>query len=353
MTGASSVPPASCGGARVSVWMLAACTLLFPAFALAAYTDAVLLTNGDRLKGEVKGLRQGQLEFKTDSMSTVYVKWNRVAELTAPGTFQVETADGARYDGSLEAAGRGKLGVNIGLTVVALAFGDVVRITPLKRRFWSRIDGSVDLGASYTQSSGVGQGSLSVDIRTRRRTYEVSAAFDTTITVQPDQPVSSRTALSGSYLWLLRNRWFVPGIAILERNTDLGIALRSSIGGGIGRYFLQSNRSLWGASAGVLGNQERPVEGEPSENLEAFLTTGYSFFTYDRPKTTIEASFTLFPSLNVEGRFRTDLKTTVKRELLKDFTVWFTYYDTYDNKPPGGSSSTHDFGVTVSIGWVF
>ena len=64
-------------------------------------------------------------------------------------------------------------------------------------------------------------------------------------------------------------------------------------------------------------------------------------------------SFTVFPSLNVAGRFRTDFDLTLRRELLKDFTVGLTYYDTYDNRPPGGGSPAHDFGGTVTVGWIF
>jgi hypothetical protein len=61
----------------------------------------------------------------------------------------------------------------------------------------------------------------------------------------------------------------------------------------------------------------------------------------------------VYPSLNVEGRFRTDFSGSLKRELLKDFTVGFTYYDTYDNKPSGGGAPAHDYGGTVTVGWIF
>ncbi len=64
---------------------LVVCLSLASARADAAYTDTVVLKNGDRIRGEVKSLQQGKLEFKTDTMSTVYIKWDRVAEITAPG----------------------------------------------------------------------------------------------------------------------------------------------------------------------------------------------------------------------------------------------------------------------------
>jgi len=335
------------------VFPLVVCLSLAAAGADAAYTDTIVLKNGDRIRGEVKSLQQGQLKFKTDGMSTVYVKWDRVAEVTAPGTFEVETTDGTRFLGSLSSPERGTLGVDIGLRVVKVNLVDVVRITQLKSRFWDRIDGAVDLGASYAESSGIGQGSLSVDVGVRRPSFQVQTNFDTTITVQPDEPVSSRTNLGGGYMRLLRDRWFVPVMGKFERNTDIGLELRASGAGGFGRYFVQTNRSQFGGAGGLVVTREIPVDGETSSNIEAFGGASYSYFTHDTPKTTVEASFTVFPSLNDRGRFRTDLDVSVKRELWKDFSVGFSYYDTYDNKPPGGGGPAHDFGGTVTLGWTF
>ena len=88
----------------------------------------------------------------------------------------------------------------------------------------------------------------------RRPTFEVQTSFDTTITVQPDEPVSSRTNLAGTYVRLLRNRWFVPVGAKFERNTDIGLELRASGTGGFGRYFVQTNRSQFGAAGRAGGD---------------------------------------------------------------------------------------------------
>jgi hypothetical protein len=194
---------------------------------------------------------------------------------------------------------------------------------------------------------------VNVSVGTRRPAFELRTDFSTTVTVQPDQPDQSRTVGSVSYLKMMRNRWFVPGTGRLERNTDLGLDLRSSVGGGIGRYFVQTNRSVLGAAAGLVLNRENPVEGDSTTNVEAFAATTYEFFTYDTPKTDIDTRFVLYPSLNVSGRYRTEFNLTLSREIVKDFTVGATAYDSYDNKPPAGSSSTHDFGFSLNIGWTF
>ena len=145
----------------------------------------------------------------------------------------------------------------------------------------------------------------------------------------------------------------MPGTGKLERNTDLGLDLRSSVGGGIGRYFVQTNRLLLSAAGGLVLNRENPVDGESTTNVEAFVATTYEFFTYDTPKTDIDMRFVLYPSLNVSGRYRTEFSLTLSREIVRDFTAGVTAYDSYDSKPPAGSSSTHDFGISLNIGWTF
>jgi hypothetical protein len=335
------------------VALLAASMLAAARPAAAADTDIVVLRNGDRMHGEIKDMQYGRLKFSTTTMSTVYVEWDKVAGLVSPRFFEFELTDGSRYYGSLEPADAGTLGVAFEGQVTSLDVARVVRIRLIKSSFWDRIDGSISLGASYTKSSEIGQGSLNVSVGTRRPAFELETDFSTTITVQPDQPDQSRTVASVSYLKLMRNRWFVPGTGKLESNTDLGLDLRSSAGGGIGRYFVQTNRSVLGAAAGLVLNRENPVDGDSTTNVEAFFGTTYEFFTYDTPKTNIDVAFVLYPSLSVGGRYRTDFSLTLSREIVKDFTVGATAYDSYDNKPPAGSSSTHDFGISLNIGWTF
>ena len=333
--------------------LLAVCLLAAGRPAQAADTDLVVLKNGDRMHGEIKGMQYGRLQFSTTTMSTVYVEWDKVAGLVSPSYFELELMDGSRYYGSLEPADAGILGLAFEGQITPLDVSRVVRIRLIKSSFWDRLDGSISLGASYTRSSEIGQGSLTVSVGTRRPSFEIKTDFSTTITVQPDQPNQSRTVGSVSYLKLLRDRWFVPGTGRLERNTDLGLDLRSSVGSGIGRYFVQTNRSVLGAAAGLVLNRENPVDGDNTTNVEASLGASYEFFTYDTPKTDIDMRFALYPSLNVGGRYRTDFSLTLSREVVKDFTFGVTAYDSYDNKPPAGSSSTHDFGISLNIGWTF
>jgi len=286
-------------------------------------------------------------------MGTVYIEWDKVAAVTSPSLFNVELTDGTRRVGSLGPGQAGFIRIALGDLAIEYDIMRVVQIRRLREHFLSRLDGNITLGASYTQSSGVGQGSVSVDVRTRRERFEANTSFDTTVTVQADQPDSSRTALSLGYSRYLKNRWFVPATGKFERNTDLGLNLRSSVGTGIGRYLVQTNRALMGAAAGVVVTQEIPVSGDTTTDIEASLGLSISYFTYDTPKTSFTLNVAAFPSLNVGGRVRVELDTSLNREIVSDFTVGFTVYNSYDSKPPTEGAKKNDIGVTLNVGWVF
>ena len=79
---------------------------LYAASSLAApKTDVVVLLNGDRITGEIKGLEHNQLRFSTNHMGTVYVEWDKIARIESQQFLLLERSDGTRYYGQLVASG--------------------------------------------------------------------------------------------------------------------------------------------------------------------------------------------------------------------------------------------------------
>ena len=83
------------------LWRLAGVLSLLWSCALhaAPKTDVVILVNGDRFTGEVKGLEKGILKYSTDFVGTISVEWNHVAQLQSAQLFEVELFDGAKLYG--------------------------------------------------------------------------------------------------------------------------------------------------------------------------------------------------------------------------------------------------------------
>src|SRR5687768_18599068 len=57
--------------------------------------DVVVLKNGDRLTGEIKGLQRGELRIKADYMAeAVRLDWTRVERIESKSTFLIWLVDG-------------------------------------------------------------------------------------------------------------------------------------------------------------------------------------------------------------------------------------------------------------------
>lgn len=340
------------GGLRLPLLLLGLITAMAsPAWA--QKTDVVTLVNGDRLTCEVKLLDQGQLQVSTDDLGTVNIEWDNVAAVKAARTFRVETATGLRLLGQLATSRAGSLDVVAETGTISLDLNSVVYITPIASGFWSKLDGSLDLGASYTQSSGVAQYNFNTSVTYRRANLQVTASGSSYFTYQENAEDSSRHAaqLFISRLLKTRSLWLVQGG--FERNRDLGYDLRSTASAGLGQYLVRSNRAIFGVGGGLSVNQELPVDGDAVENLEAMLSVRQSYFTYDYPKTTMSLATDFYPSLSQWGRVRVELNSSIKREVIHDFTVGFTVYDSYDNRPPTAEARKNDVGLTLTIGWTF
>ena len=175
-----------------------------------------------------------------------------------------------------------------------------------------------------------------------------------TATEQDDEEGrDDRGTLEASYLRYPWREWFVVSAGRFETNESLGLVLRSQIGVTTGPRLVNSNRGQLAIGAGLAVNDERGIDVEPVRNLEAILLFRASFFTYDRPKTNIDANLQYYPSLSNRGRQRAQLDAYVKRELWKDLFVALTVYDTFDSRPPNPAADRNDVGVVVSIGWTY
>jgi len=319
-----------------------------------ARTDVVTLLNGDRLTGEVVELTRGRLEFKTDDAGTLEIEWDKIAGLEARRQFEVETSDGRRLLGSLGPAVDRALQVVAADGIVSLQMIEVTRITPIGASFWAKLDGSVDAGFTYTQSSGVAQVTLNTGTVYRRPEFLFRFTASGTLTQRSDGTGhDDRGALEFSYVRYRGRRLFVSGSARLESNESLGLLLRSQAGGVVGVRPVDTNRAQFELGGGLVVNDERGVDTDPTQNLEAVLGVRTSYFTYDRPRTQFDGSVQYFPSLTSWGRQRLQVDSDVKHELWKDFFVALNLFYTLDSAPPNPEAAHIDVGVVASLGWSF
>jgi hypothetical protein len=317
-------------------------------------TDVVTLANGDRITGEVVRLERGRLEFKTDDAGTLYLEWDKLVSVVAARLVEVLTTDGSRFLGTLERAADREIAVATPAGPQTLPMSDVTLITPIGGGFWRQLDGSIDAGFNYTQSSGVAQLNVNSSTVYRKPAFSGRLSASLTLTQTDDEEGrDDRGAIEASYLRYPWQRWFITAAARFETNESLGLTLRSQIAGAAGPRLINSNRSQMTLGAGLAFNDERGVDVEPTQNVEALFVFRWSFYTYDRPKTNLDVSTQYFPSLSNFGRQRIQFDAAVKREIWKDLFLSLNGYNTFDSRPPNPEANTNDVGVVISIGWSY
>lgn len=333
-----------------------ALVLLMCAPAYAQKTDVITLANGDRITGEITNMSRGRLELKTDDVGTINIEWDNIVHISSPRLFEVETTDGLRRLGTITMAGERTIAIKDvdGLTTVRIP--EITRVTPIGASFWSRLEGSLDAGFSFTRSSDIAQVNLNGDVQFRRPESVVRLSGSATITAQGDDEDSGqddRGATELSYSRYRGRHWFVLGATRFETNESLGLVLRSQAGGAIGRRLKNTNKSQMEVAGGVAGNDEQGVDTESTRNFEGMLLFHSSFYSYDGPKTQVDLTVQYYPSLSNWGRQRIQLDTSLRRDIWKDLNAAFNFFFTFDSEPPNPDAARSDLGLTFSLGWTF
>jgi uncharacterized protein DUF481 len=324
---------------------------------VAEKTDIVTLENGDRLTGEIIALRNGLLEFSTDTMGTVQIEWDGVAGLESRFVHEVDLESGARYFGSLPAAAEsGRVAVRAGAgQVESLPVAETIRISPIDTTgsITKLFDGYVDFGFSYSEATSVNQ--LSVGAGVSRRGFDRLSSLDFSL-VESDAPETesaSTSSLTGEIRNFLGNRQFWSGFGRLETNDSLGLDLRTLVGAGVGQYFVQSNRRVFAGMIGLAGTKENFSDGEEEESVEGFLGVQYDGFRFHSPEWSLSASLGVFPSLTIDGRIRTATSLRFRYEILTDLFAQLSLTHSYDSKPQADGAEKVDYTLTTSLGYKF
>jgi hypothetical protein len=339
---------------RLPVTLLGA-LLLASSSVFAERTAEVVLYNGNTITGEVKSLQQGKLKFKTDKAGTIYIEWEFVNSVSSTNFFEVEDQLGVHYYGMLAPGPEAKKLTVIGPTeTVILDMDRVITIMPIKQTFWGRVDGSLNVGASFTSADSILQYSIESDATYRVRKFSAKVALSLIETRQDARDTTFKDSLDFTYTRYRKNRYFGSGFVSFDRSSELGIDFRTELGGAFGRSFIQSARTRLAGAMGLMVSRETPIGEEPSSTSYSALIRGqYHFFLYNYPKTDILVDLGVIPSISEWPRVRLEFNAALMREIVTDFTVNFSVYDSYDSDPPGDAIANHDFGVILSIGWTF
>jgi hypothetical protein len=316
--------------------------------------DVVILKNGDRITCEIKHLARGMLTVNTDSMSNVQIKWQDVERITSNLIFTLQDTRGQRYVGSLQAAADVRH-VNIAGSRPAsnLELLSIVEIQKLEASRWKRFSGAADLGYSYSKASNRTQFNFSGDVAYHTEHYSGQANYSSTIGTSKGENDANRNVLTFVGSRYFSRKWLAFAQASYDHNLELQLDRRISFLGGPGYRIAQSNRSLVTAIGAAAFTQESYLGQDTTKNAEGFFGINAQFFKLYSPKFDIVNQFLFLPNFTTWGRLRTEFNTKLRIEVFRDFFVTFTFYDSYDSRPPSETATKNDYGFTTGISWSF
>lgn len=315
-------------------------------------TDVIELLNGDRITCEIQKLERGKLTVKTDGLGTISIEWNDVARITSPSYFVIELDSGLRHFGTLVAGDPRMVNVATSAGVDKLGLGAVVRVYPMGRSFWRRLDGSISAGFNFTQANVETQWTFASKLTYRGPKWVSTITGDSLLTDREDADRQTRNNVSLFTQRLLGPRWAAVGFSQFQQNEELSLNLRAVFGGGALRAVVQTNQTLLNLMGGVAYTTEQYAGADDVSVLEAVAGADWDWFTYDGRSTNMGVTALSFYALTGDARFRLELNTSFKSDIISDLYWSINMFESFNSLPPAGQKK-NDFGVSAAIGWSF
>jgi len=325
-------------------------------------TDVIVMNNGDRLTGEIKGLDSGVLYVSFDYiLGTSSVNWSKVNHLESKQEFIVKTEDGSVYTGTLKTAessgGSRPLRIEISETPEKSEVVEqrrIVVVDQIADKFWQRFNGAINSGISYTKGNQSTQYNLNSSVQYPRERWSAGANYSSTLAANSGLTASTRNALNLDGLRLLRkNNWYYTGLAGFRQSSEQEIDLQTNLGGAIGRYLKNTNHAKISVTGGLGWQNTKYTQSlaqQGSQNVAgAIIGAQVNFFSFNKNNLSVTA--TAFPALSNPGRVYFDTNVTYFIKF-GNLTWNFSFYGNWDNQPPPNFAGS-DYGTSSGLGWTF
>lgn len=321
-------------------------TVLFWTSLHAQKTDKVFLSNGNVITCEIVELIEGKLDCKTDDLGRLNIKWDAVDSLWSDKEFEIHLRNGTIVFTTFDSTF---------YNYSDYTFDQMIDFIQIKKKFWKKIDGNIDLGFSYAKSSGILQ--LNIDSKVTYNFYrgELDLKYETIFTIDRSENRTDRKDLKLNYLYLLDKKNYISAIGGFDQNSQLGIQRRLSLGAGFGKNVIYGPKTRLLGTIGLVANNELSTEANTptTNNLEISGLLRFRKFSYRHPELDIDSSLKLFASVNEWGRLRGDFNVSARIEVINDFYIKLTLYYSFDSRPADVAASQNDWGTTLMLSYTF
>lgn len=329
--------------------LLAAASLGFSS----AHAATVTLKNGDQVTGELKQMSGDVLTFKSTVFGEVKIPWKDVEKLDAVEPVRVEMKDGTTVKGK----------VALDNDAVTIDQGALGQSQPLARKQIAAlnppiIDQSVQYSGHLNLGGAMNRGNSDEDqlnfngefiARTPEDRYTVSGEINEA--KSNGVKTTSNRRLLMQYDNFLDKKNYVYARARAENDEMADLNLRTSLGGGYGRQFLEDDITKLSGEVG-LNYVNEDYEISPDRSFPT-MSVGYK---YDRKY--FDKKLVFFNSVTLDTNLE-DTEDMLARgrigfrvPLTKNLNVSTQLNVDYDNQPAEGAKKT-DTALVFSVGYGF
>jgi len=331
--------------------------LCLMAFTGSAQMDSIVLETEEVLIGEIKGMDKGELTLKTHfSAKDFRVKWGKVRQVFSQNQFLVTLTDGTLFNGKLESLNEKEIRLYAPRAELLVLRNRVVHLQKFQPVLKERIDASISFGTVLSKAENQLQFSLRSYLGYTGEKWSVGSNFNGLLSYRNNANNVRRAEADLSLRYLLGNDWYLSPQSNFLTSSELDLDWRISSRLGVGKFLIHSNRSILTVNGGLNVNQEAVSvvdstdvslgpRQERSTSTELFLGSEINLF--DIKDFSLSTRATLYPSLSLFGRWRTDISLDLAYDLPLDFFVQFGGTLNYDNQ----SRNQLDYALQTTLGW--
>ena len=213
-----------------------------------AHADEVLLTNGDRLTGQVVKMEDGVLSLKTTYGGEIKIAWGEVQSIKTdkPITLKVPGKSNGIVSDFL-------IGGYDFLEVNALSPNNPVPLADVKgiNIGFAQYRGNFTLGGNNTSgntNTKAVNGAVRLTVRADRHRLFLEATYNYG---EADDRLTARNSMAqAKYDYFISKKVFLDAFGLWEKDTFQNLQLRYTLGSGIGYQFFDTDRTSLSISMG-------------------------------------------------------------------------------------------------------
>jgi hypothetical protein len=351
-------------GVAIKIRALILCFTPFLAGPLLAResSDVIIMKNGDHITCEIKGLSGGVLYVSPSYViQTLSVDWSKVAHLESKQLFLVKTEDGSVYRGTLnttETPDGHPIQIQVAETSgkkVVLESSRIVDVAETSEKFLQRFTGGVNTGTTYSKGNQSTQYNVSGLVAYPRERWAAQVGFSSNLNRSSGVTASTWNQVTPSFQRLLRwNNYFFEGLANFLQSDEQGINLQTTLGGGLGRYLKNTNRTTISVLGGFAWQNTRyspSIVPIGTQNVAAALIGG-NVELYRFNKTNLSFNAILLPAVSEPGRVFFNTNASYYIKITGNLSWNISFYGNWDNRPPGKLPGSN-YGTSSGLSWTF